>query len=93
MCEAVNAARESNVKEHNEKYADQYKWTLENNDEKLNSISTRTYDMSGVRDSQGKKYDSLYQYFNEDGTYNVEGWMSYNREKINGGYTCSAENK
>ena len=91
MYESTKTTRENNVKEHNEKYSDQYKWTLENDDATLHSVSTRIYDMSGIRDSQGKKYDEVYLHFNEDGTYDAEGWMNYfSKDKIEGGYTCSA---
>ena len=92
MYESNKASTENNIKIHNESSsANQYKWEFESDDKNLHTISTRIYDMSGVRDSQGKTYDSLYDYFNEDGTYNVEGWMTYNREKLNGGYTCSED--
>lgn len=90
MYESSKNATENNMKNHNESSSSsQYKWEFESDDKTLHTLSTRIYDMSGVRDSQGKKYDSLYDYFNEDGTYNVEGWMAYNREKLHGGYTCS----
>ena len=93
MYESTKASTENNIKTHNESSSrDQYKWEFESDDEKLHTLSTRIYDMSGVRDSQGKKYDSIYDYFNEDGTYNIEGWMAYNREKLHGGYTCSQDN-
>ena len=93
MYESSKNATKNNIKIHEEsKDSSSYKWEFESDDEKLYTLSTRIYDMSGVRDSQGKKYDSLYNYFNADGTYNVEGWMTYNREKINGGYTCSQDN-
>ena len=92
MYESNKNSTQNNMKIHNESSsANQYKWEFESDDEKLYTLSTRIYDMSGVRDSQGKKYDSLYDYFNEDGTYNVEGWMTYNREKLHGGYTCSQD--
>ena len=92
MYESSKNATESNAKQHNESSsANLYKWTVKTDDKKLNVYSVRTYNMSGVRDSQGKKYDSLYNYFNEDGTYNAEGWMAYNRERLNGGYTCSKD--
>ena len=92
MYESSKNATQNNIKIHNEsKDANSYKWEFESDDKKLHTLSTRIYDMSGVRDSQGKKYDSLYSYFNEDGTYDIEGWMAYNREKINGGYICSQD--
>ena len=93
MYESSKNATQNNIKIHNEsKDAKSYKWDFESDDQKLHTLSTRIYDMSGIRDSQGKKYDSIYNYFNDDGTYNAEGWMAYNRERLNGGYTCSKDN-
>ena len=92
MYESTKNATQNNVKKHNESSsANLYKWEFEYDDDKLHTLSTRIYDMSGVRDSQGKKYDSLYDYFNEDGTYNVEGWMAHYREPLSGAYSCSAD--
>ena len=92
MYESSRNATKNNIDIHNKsKDAKSYKWEFESDDEKLHTLSTRIYDMSGIRDSQGKTYDSIYNYFNEDGTYNIEGWMSYNREKLHGGYTCSED--
>ena len=93
MYESSKNATENNIKKHNESSsASLYKWEFESDDKKLHTLSTRIYDMSGVRDSQGKKYETVYNYFNEDGTYNIEGWMAYNREKLHGDYNCSKDN-
>lgn len=93
MYENTKNATENNIKNYNESSsANLYKWEFESDDEKLHTLSTRIYDMSGVRDSQGKKYETIYNYFNEDGTYNIEGWMAYNSERLHGVYTCSMDN-
>lgn len=90
--EMYNSSKERlirNVKDHNEKYSDQYKWTYKVDDKAKRTISTRTYDMTNVRDNQGKTYDSQYKFYKEDGTYDIESWMNYKRE--NGNYTCSQD--
>lgn len=81
------AATEKNVKEHNEKYADKYEWTLQTDDSAQRIISTRRYDMSKVRSSEGHKYESEYKFYKEDGTFDIEAWMKY--KKDNDKYTCS----
>ena len=61
--------------------------TITGCEKEMNIVITRTYDMIGVKDSQGKeKYDSQYMLFNEDGTFDGEAWMNYQKNRK---YTCS----
>ena len=78
-------ATENNVKLHNENNADLYEWTLTTDDSAKRIVSTRTYDMSNVRSSEGHKYESEYKFYKEDGTFDIQAWMQYQK---NNGYTC-----
>ena len=92
MYDASKAATENNIKTNNESTSKtKCKWTLKTDDKTLHYVSTRIYDMSGVRDSQGKTYDEIYNHFNEDGTYNIEDWMAYQEKPLSGGYKCSQD--
>ena len=60
MYNDTKARVESNVKEHNEKYKDQYDWVLETDDKEKHIVSTRIYDMSGITSGEGHQYESEY---------------------------------
>ena len=85
MSKNSKTATENNVKLHNENNADLYEWTLTTDDSAKRIVSTRTYDMSNVRSSEGHKYESEYKFYKEDGTFDIQAWMQYQK---NNGYTC-----
>ena len=86
---------EAKQKEYNEYLEEEnkdYAWEMEIYDYKYNIISTKTYDLRSLRDDPEREYDSLFNFFNEDGTYNIKKWMEYRSNKIlENSYTCGED--